>query len=87
MKLSVQYNAPFILTFSFITALFFLFDSIFNNGLSASLGLNLPTSIPLISNVSYVFCHANMEHLFANLSFILLLGPILEEKYGIAKRP
>ena len=26
--------------------------------------------------------HANMEHLIGNLSFILLLGPVVEKKYG-----
>ena len=26
--------------------------------------------------------HANMEHLMGNMAFILLLGPIVEEKYG-----
>ncbi len=31
---------------------------------------------------SHAFGHANWEHLVGNFSFILLLGPILEEKYG-----
>ena len=31
---------------------------------------------------SHVIGHASTEHLFNNLTFILLLGPILEEKYG-----
>lgn len=30
----------------------------------------------------YVFSHANWTHLFGNLTIILLVGPLLEEKYG-----
>ncbi len=32
--------------------------------------------------LSYSVGHANLSHLIGNLSFILLLGPLLEEKYG-----
>ncbi|HLC15901.1 MAG TPA: rhomboid family intramembrane serine protease [Thermodesulfovibrionia bacterium] len=32
--------------------------------------------------VSHVFGHGNWEHLFNNVTYLLLLGPILEEKYG-----
>lgn len=34
---------------------------------------------------AYVIGHANWAHLFGNLSYILLLGPIIEEKYGSIK--
>ena len=32
--------------------------------------------------LSHVVGHANWEHLFGNFTLILLVGPILEEKYG-----
>lgn len=31
---------------------------------------------------SHALGHANWEHLFSNLSLLLILGPILEEKYS-----
>ena len=31
---------------------------------------------------SHAAGHVNLEHLIGNLTFILLLGPIVEEKYG-----
>ena len=31
---------------------------------------------------SHTLGHANMEHLIGNLSFILLIGPIVEKQYG-----
>lgn len=34
------------------------------------------------SLVTHVIGHANFDHLLGNLTFILLLGPIVEEKYG-----
>ena len=35
-----------------------------------------------LSLFTHVLGHANTEHLLSNLSFVLLLGPIIEEKYG-----
>jgi len=32
--------------------------------------------------VTHVAGHASLEHLLGNLTFVLLLGPIIEEKYG-----
>lgn len=34
---------------------------------------------------SHILGHANWEHLVGNFAFILLIGPILEEKYGSKK--
>jgi membrane associated rhomboid family serine protease len=31
---------------------------------------------------THVLGHANLEHLLGNMTFVLLLGPIIEEKYG-----
>ncbi len=74
-----------MLTFSIMVSLLYFLDYLTGNGLSGLFGLNFPSSIPVLSYVTYVLCHADLEHLFANLSFILLLGPILEEKYGSMK--
>ncbi len=32
--------------------------------------------------VTHIFGHAGWDHLIGNMSYILLLGPLLEEKYG-----
>lgn len=34
---------------------------------------------------THVFGHADWEHFIGNMSYILLLGPMLEEKYGSGK--
>ena len=34
---------------------------------------------------TYVLGHAGWEHFFGNISYILILGPMIEEKYGSKK--
>jgi membrane associated rhomboid family serine protease len=85
-----SYNAPFTLTFALIcTAI---------RGLAYIIPMTRPdliqyafsvyTEMDFTSLISYfrLFSHAlghsSWEHLFGNLSFILVLAPLLEEKYG-----
>jgi membrane associated rhomboid family serine protease len=35
-----------------------------------------------LSLISYVFGHSSIEHLLGNISLLLILGPIIELKYG-----
>lgn len=39
----------------------------------------------LFTLFSHVLGHVSIEHLLGNLTFILLIGPIVEEKYGSKK--
>jgi membrane associated rhomboid family serine protease len=45
-----------------------------------SVSLQQPLSV--LSLFTHVLGHASLEHLIGNLTFILLVGPIIEEKYG-----
>ncbi|MDR1956800.1 MAG: rhomboid family intramembrane serine protease [Treponema sp.] len=85
----IKYNAPTILTFTFISALVL----ILSNTLLPSLtelwfmvpgkGGFVPSRIRnWVTLVSHVIGHANWTHLMANFSLILLIGPILEDHYG-----
>lgn len=38
--------------------------------------------LSIFSLFSHVIGHGSLEHLLGNMTFILLLGPIVEEKYG-----
>ena len=82
----IQYNSPVILTFSLLAVAIHVLNSIF-----PFVTVRFFMTNPMMSFVnpldyfrlfSYALGHANWEHLFGNLSFILLLGPLLEEKYG-----
>lgn len=86
----IHYNSPVVLTFALITIVVFLLSSTIFPGLTSLLFSLHPTfsfSNPLdyIRLVSHAIGHASTAHLLSNLTFILLLGPILEEKYGSKK--
>lgn len=82
----IQYNSPVILTFSLLAVVVHLLDMVFPHFtihfFATNPMMSLTNPLDYFQLVSYVLGHANWEHLFGNLSFILLLGPLLEEKYG-----
>lgn len=82
MKLT--FNSPVILVFSAICAGVYLLSYL-------NADMNLFVLFPQwdMQNPAWYFRifshsmgHASMDHLMGNLAFILLLGPIVEEKYG-----
>lgn len=82
----IRYNSPVILTFSLAAVAIHLMNFVFPhftlNFFAISGRISLTNPLDYFRLISYVLGHANWEHLFGNLSFLLLLGPILEEKYG-----
>lgn len=89
MKLKLNYNAPVTLTFALISALILLIDTIFKTGIIPGLFQTYGSKVFDSSNPAHfagfftnIFGHADWPHLLGNFSFILLLGPQLEEKYG-----
>jgi membrane associated rhomboid family serine protease len=82
----LRYNAPIVLSYSIICAVVLLINQI-TAGLLQNMFSVSPysvTSSPLswYHLVTHVIGHQNWQHLIGNLAFILLIGPILEEKYG-----
>jgi membrane associated rhomboid family serine protease len=47
--------------------------------------VSLSNPLSILTLFTHVLGHASMEHLIGNLTFILLVGPIIEEKYGDRK--
>ncbi|HEY9595952.1 MAG TPA: rhomboid family intramembrane serine protease [Spirochaetia bacterium] len=87
MKLRIRYNSPVILTFALLCALVLLIDQITGGVVIRNYFTLMPffdrhSFLSWIRLVTYVIGHASWEHLLGNFSFILLIGPILEEKYG-----
>jgi len=86
--MKVSYNSPVILSFALLCTTVFFLDKFLLGGLMSSftltsVSMNQPTS--LFTLVSHVVGHANLDHLLGNMTFILLLGPMVEEKYGSSK--
>ncbi len=86
-RLRLDYNSPIILTFTLFCGLIFILDRFTSGWFSLNLFSISPCFVfseylnyPKL--VSHVFGHASAQHLTLNLSIILLVGPILEEKYG-----
>lgn len=84
--MKIEYNAPVVLTFSIISTLVFMIDKFLGGNLMPffSVGGEFYPTSPFFytSLVTHVMGHISMEHLLGNLTFVLLLGPIVEEKYG-----
>lgn len=82
----VKFNSPVILGFCGLCVVSFLLATVTNQqtnylffSVYSSSFLNPLTYVRLIG---HVFGHYNFSHLFNNMMFILILGPILEEKYS-----
>jgi len=90
----VTYNAPVTLTFSLIAALVLLLDiKVFQRHLvpavfaapgcqGSGFAFNWKSPFDYVRLFTHILGHSDWNHLLSNLSFILLLGPILEERYG-----
>ncbi|MDR3170889.1 MAG: rhomboid family intramembrane serine protease [Treponema sp.] len=85
----IKYNAPTVLTFTFISTLVLLLSNTLFPALRNSWfvvpghGGFVPSHLrSWITLFTHVLGHADWAHLISNFSFILLIGPILEEHYG-----
>ncbi|MFW6212558.1 MAG: rhomboid family intramembrane serine protease [Spirochaetota bacterium] len=85
--MKVSYNAPVTLTFALLSSIVLVIDQMILGGLTESLfavggTMDFGSILDYVRLFSHVVGHANWTHLLSNFAFILLLGPILEEKYG-----
>lgn len=82
----IQYNAPVTLTFALVSlvalGLAYLTDGQSNRLLFSVYRASLTDPLAYFRVLGHVFGHANMSHYFNNFVIILLIGPMLEEKYG-----
>ncbi|WP_291632798.1 rhomboid family intramembrane serine protease [Clostridium sp.] len=82
----IQYNSPVILTFTFLALVSYLLCYLTNGILTRLLFSNYRTSLldPMqyVRLFSYILGHANWAHFSGNFIIILIIGPMLEEKYG-----
>lgn len=79
-------NAPVVLAFVLICVIAQALN-IFTHGASNRLVFSVYRSSLLhpltwVRCVCHVFGHADWDHLLNNMMYVLLLGPMLEEKYG-----
>ena len=82
----VTFNAPVVLgivAISFIaTLLSFISGGVIGKILFMTYRSPLLSPMTWIRAFTHIFGHADLSHLVGNMSYLLLLGPMLEEKYG-----
>lgn len=85
-KLRISYNAPVVLTFVLTCFVVTLIGVITNNRsteiLFSTYRGSFTDPLTYIRLIIHVFGHSGFEHFIGNAMYILLLGPMLEEKYG-----
>lgn len=85
-KIKVTFNSPVILSFILICLIVTIIGIITDGEITQILFVTYHSSLanPLtyIRFVTHVFGHNGWSHFLSNATYILLLGPMLEEKYG-----
>jgi membrane associated rhomboid family serine protease len=82
----LRYNSPAVLSYALLSVAVLVIDFIFRGQFARAFFAVRPVfdfAAPLdyFRIVSHVAGHSGWEHLVANFALILLIGPILEEKY------
>ncbi len=83
--MKITFNSPVILTFSFLCAAVYLLNhpgNLANDLFALSPQWDFTHLTWYFRLFSNTLGHAGSDHLMGNLAFILLLGPLIEEKYG-----
>jgi membrane associated rhomboid family serine protease len=82
----ISYNSPVILTFTLVsTAALILTQYVsqdFQVFFSVAEQMSWTNPLSYLRLFTHVIGHGSTEHLVGNFTFILLIGPILEEKYS-----
>ncbi len=85
-NIKIEFNSPVILGFAIICAISLLLNTITsgytNSVIFSTYSSSMTSPMTYIRLIGHVFGHVDMTHLIGNLMMILLVGPLLEEKYG-----
>ena len=85
-KLKITINSPVILTFGLLCVVATLLNNMTNGQANVDYFMTYRSSLfefgTYIRLFTHVLGHTNWSHLIGNMSYVLLLGPLLEEKYG-----
>lgn len=85
-KIRITFNSPVLLTFVLLcviaTALGEVSGGIITEKFFMTYHASLKHPGTWMRFITYIFGHAGWSHLVGNASYLLLLGPMLEEKYG-----
>lgn len=82
----ISFNSPVILGFTAICLVSLLLSALThgasNNAVFSVYRSSLASPLTYVRFFGHIFGHASWQHFINNIMYILLLGPLLEEKYG-----
>lgn len=82
----ISFNSPVILSFTAICLVSLLLSALThgasNNAVFSVYRSSLASPLTYVRFFGHIFGHASWQHFINNIMYILLLGPLLEEKYG-----
>jgi GlpG protein len=84
-RVKVSFNSPVILGFTGICLLSLILGWLTNGASTVALFSVYRSPLSLLTLLRFfghVFGHASLEHFMGNIMLILVVGPLLEEKYG-----
>lgn len=85
-KFKITFNAPVVLTFVVICFIATMLGIITQGRSTQAVFMmyhsSLKNPMTYIRFITHVFGHSGWGHFIGNASYLLLLGPMLEEKYG-----
>ncbi|QEN03947.1 rhomboid family intramembrane serine protease [Thiospirochaeta perfilievii] len=88
MKIRIKYNAPVSLTLIILSSLVLFLNThvnpyLISNWFTADGSISFKYSDPYcyLKFISHILGHTDMGHFMGNAIYLILLGPILEEKY------
>ena len=85
-KYKITFNSPMVLSLVFmcfvVTSLNYITSGASNRALFITYHSSLKEPMTYVRLFTHVLGHVDWEHFIGNMMYILLLGPMLEEKYG-----
>lgn len=86
INLQISFNSPVVLIFVFVCAGTLVLNTVTggwsNQYLFSVYRSSLMDILSYVRVFGHIVGHANFAHFFNNITLILLVGPLLEEKYG-----
>ncbi len=86
--LKLSFNSPVVLLFSIISLIALILGYVTNNAstdlLFSVYRSSFESPLAYVRLVGHIFGHVDFEHFMGNITLLLVLGPMLEEKYGSA---
>lgn len=86
LQYKITFNSPVVLSFAaacfVVTLINYVTGGVSNQILFMTYHSAITSPMTYVRFFTHVLGHSGWEHFIGNMSYILLLGPMLEEKYG-----